>query len=176
MVTAAAPDATRYISALACARVHFGGGVGLCLTDEARGATVRHAVYIFDRAFARGRRIDLGGTPTRVRVSPNGKLAAITMYAEEHTPDGGERLATRALVFDLAGGDVILDLRDVTIDSSGHTTSRVRWISQPRLHGRQRRLLRHDVGVGPAVPYKRIDRFPPSRDYRRGSDERIPVT
>ncbi len=119
MVVAATPGGTRYVAALSCARVHYAGGAGLCLVEEAVGTTVAHAAYVFDRTFSRGRRIDLTGVPTRARIAPNGTIAAITIYGEEHAPNGDERLATHSVIIDMASGRVIADLRDFSIDWSG---------------------------------------------------------
>lgn len=119
MVRLDAPGSTRYVSELSCARLHFAGGRGLCLTEEPVGTSVVHAAYIFDRAFTRGPRIELTGIPTRVRVSPDGRRAAITVYGEEHSPDGEERLATNTIVVDLAAGSVVANLREFAIDRAG---------------------------------------------------------
>lgn len=119
MAPAAKPGGTRYVSALSCARVHYAGGAGLCLVEEAAGPTVAHAAYLFDRTFTRGKRIDLTGIPTRARVSPSGRMAAITVYGEEHAPGGEERLATNSIIIDVTSGSVIANLRDFTIEGSG---------------------------------------------------------
>ena len=119
MVPAGKPGSTRHVSSLSCARVHYAGGTGLCLIEEASGATVVHAAYLFDRTFTRGQRIDLTGIPTRARVSPSGRMAAITVYAEEHAPNGEERLATSSIIIDVTSGTVLANLRDFTIDGSG---------------------------------------------------------
>lgn len=117
MVPTAAPGRARHVAPLSCARVHFSGGAGLCLTEEMAGATVAHAAYIFDRTFTRTTRIDLTGIPTRARVSRDGRMAAVTVYAEEHAPNGGERVATNSMVIDIASGRVIANLREMALDN-----------------------------------------------------------
>ena len=116
MVQTDARESTRYVAELSCARVAYAAGSGLCLIEEPAGTTVTHAAFIFNRAFTRGRRIDLSGIPTRARVSPDGRIAAITVYGEEHLPGGEERLASWSVIVDVAAGRVVADLRDFKID------------------------------------------------------------
>jgi len=94
MVPALTPASARVFSRLSCARVHYAGGAGVCLVEEPEGNQLVHAAYFFDRALARGKRLLLSGIPTRARISPDGRRAAITVYGEEQMPDGSERLAS----------------------------------------------------------------------------------
>jgi hypothetical protein len=116
MLSAVAPDATRVFTALSCTRVHYAGGAGVCLVEEPEGSQVVHAAYVFDGNLTRGNRLRLSGIPTRVRVSPNGRRAAITVYGEEQLPDGQERLATDSILIDLPGGNVVARLREFVLD------------------------------------------------------------
>jgi hypothetical protein len=106
------------VTPLTCARVHFGGGRGLCLVEEAAAMATRHVAFVFDRRFRRQHRIPLAGVPTRVRVSPDGRLAAVSTYAEEESP-AGERLALESVLIDTVRGVVLADLRDFTVDPEG---------------------------------------------------------
>ena len=110
------PLTPRHITSLSCVRVHYAGGKGLCAVPEPGSEVPQHVVYVFDKSLTRGRRIPLRGVPTRLRVAPNGRYAAITTYAEEETPDG-ERLATDTVVVDLTSGAVLADLRDFRIEN-----------------------------------------------------------
>jgi hypothetical protein len=111
-----APGASSRISGLACSRLHYAGGRGLCAVQEAHvGRNVSNVAYVFDRSLTRGRRIPLDGIPTRLRVSPNGYVGAITTYAEEESPEG-ERLVSRTRVVDLQKGVVIADLSDFRLE------------------------------------------------------------
>ena len=114
-VAAATPGGPRHVSPLVCARVHYAGGTGLCLAEEAADGTVRYVADFFDRTFTRRTRLSLAGIPTRGRVSPDGRLAAITVYAEEEGA-GGERLASRTTLVDTTSGRVLADLHDFTLD------------------------------------------------------------
>lgn len=106
---------TRYISNLSCARVHYARGSGVCLVQEQSNDRAEYAAYVFDRRFSRQARIVLRGIPTRARVSPDGRRASITTYAEEESP-AGERLATESIIIDVRSGRVLADVRDFQID------------------------------------------------------------
>jgi hypothetical protein len=107
----------RYLTPLRCGRVHFAGGSGVCLAEHAEGTTVKFVADLFDRSFRQTHRLELAGVPTRVRVSPDGRLAAVTTYAEEESP-AGERLAIESILIDLPAGRVIADLREFAIDTA----------------------------------------------------------
>jgi hypothetical protein len=109
----------RRLTPLRCTRVHYGGNRGLCLSEHAEGTTVSHVADVFDSAFRRHQRIELAGVPTRVRVSPDGRLASVTTYAEEESP-AGERLAIESVLIDLAAGRVLADLREFALQSDDH--------------------------------------------------------
>lgn len=115
-LTLGRPGDDRQISHLACLRLHYAGGRGLCVTQESDGKDASHAAYVFDRSLTRGPRIALAGVPTRVRVAPDGRLAAITTYAEEESPEG-ERLAIDSIIVDMSSGRTVADLRQFRIEN-----------------------------------------------------------
>jgi hypothetical protein len=106
----------RYLSGLSCARVHYAGGTGLCLVEEVRGSRVRYLAHLFDRTLAPGTPIELDGVPIRARVAPDGRRAALTVYAEVESP-AGERLAMQTILVDVPARRVEADLRDFSLDS-----------------------------------------------------------
>jgi hypothetical protein len=110
------PDAQPRISRLQCSRVHYAGGRGLCARQETNSEDLVNVAYLFDRTLERGPRLELDGIPTRLRVAPNGRLGAITTYAEEESA-GGERLSTRTRIVDMRTGRQIADLRDFRIEN-----------------------------------------------------------
>ena len=118
VVPLAASVSRRYVTPLSCVRVHFAAGAGICVVEEARDRSVVHAAYTFDRHFVRRHRIELNGIPVRVRMSPNGRLAAITVYGEEESP-AGERLATETILVEVASGRTLADLRDFALSGGG---------------------------------------------------------
>ena len=115
-MTPATADGTRSLTTLRCSRLSFAGGSGLCLTEEEQEGVVKNVAYVFDRTFQRGARLVLPGVATRVRVAPNGDVAAITTYAEEESP-AGERLAIESVLIDLRTARTIADLREFHIDA-----------------------------------------------------------
>jgi hypothetical protein len=119
MVPALTPETTRVFTKLSCARVHYAGGAGICLVEEPQGNQVVHAAYFFDRTLTHGKRLILAGVPTRARISPDGRRAAITVYGEEEMPGGGERLATNTVLVDLSNGSVFARLREFALEGPG---------------------------------------------------------
>jgi len=69
----------RSATPLTCERVHFATNTGLCLAAEP-GLLRRYSAYIFDASFRRMHSIRLPGIPSRARVSPDGRLAAYTVF------------------------------------------------------------------------------------------------
>ncbi len=108
-------DATRQVGGLSCLRLHYAGGRGLCLVQETAENPPTYAAFVFDESLTRGVRFALSGVPTRVRVAPNGRRAAITTYEEEERPEG-ERLATHSIIVDLQSGQVLADLREFRLE------------------------------------------------------------
>jgi hypothetical protein len=118
-----AAHAARHLTPLRCARIHYRGGAGVCLVEEPRGRDTTHAAYVLDRRFSPRARIALAGIPVRGRVSPDGRVAAVTVYAEEESP-AGERLAAETLLIDLVSGRPLGDLREFALDSAGFAALR----------------------------------------------------
>jgi len=114
MVPARDPGSPRYVTSLVCERVVYASGTGLCLLEESKDATVKNVAYIFDKTFTKRQRIELAGVPIRARLSPDGKLATVTTYAEEESP-AGERLASESILIDAASGQVLADLREFAV-------------------------------------------------------------
>jgi dipeptidyl aminopeptidase/acylaminoacyl peptidase len=111
-----APGAKPRLAPLSCVRMHYAGGRGLCATQETRDVDMLNVAYVFDRTLQRGPRVELDGIATRLRVAPDGRLGAITTYAEEETPEG-ERLATRTRIVNMRTAQVMTDLREFRIEN-----------------------------------------------------------
>lgn len=112
-----APPAERAVSPLKCARVHFAGGRGVCLTVK-RNVLSTYSALVFDDRFRVLRTIDLAGLPSRVRVSPDGQRAATTVFV------GGDSYATagfstRTHFVDLATGRSLGDLERFSVQKDG---------------------------------------------------------
>ena len=75
--------AGRRATPLRCDRVDFAGERGVCLTTDRFYTT--HAIMVFDGAFEPLHRLPLHGVPSRVRLAPDGRLAAVTVFVSGHS-------------------------------------------------------------------------------------------
>ena len=75
---------TREASPLMCHRLHFAAGQGSCLV-VGRDFFTTYTAVLFDSAFTPRHRIPLNGIPSRTRVSPDGRHAAITVFVTGHS-------------------------------------------------------------------------------------------
>lgn len=107
-----------YITPLVCERVYFSGSRGICLTSEAHGTTTAWFADVFDDAFRRLFRLPLAGTPSRVRLSPDGRMASATMFEEGHAYDE-HGFSTRATIIDTITGRSLGDLEQFTTYRDG---------------------------------------------------------
>jgi hypothetical protein len=73
-----------YRPSLQCERVHFAGGMGVCLRAD-RGLLTTYSAQIFDESLEVRHTIDLPGGGSRARVAPDGKLAAVTVFVSGHS-------------------------------------------------------------------------------------------
>jgi hypothetical protein len=113
------PESTgRYRTELRCERVHFAGGVGLCLAAS-RGVITTFTAEIFGPDFRVRYSLPLkGGVPSRARVSPDGRRGAFTVFV------GGDSYAstsfsTRTTLLDMTSGNVIADLEQFAVTRDG---------------------------------------------------------
>lgn len=102
-----APDDTRQIARMQCDRLHYAAGRGVCLEAQ-RGALTSYTAHLFDDKFAVLRSYPLAGPPSRTRVSPDGRLAAFTVFVNGHgyaTPG----FTTRTSIVDTMVGSVLVE-------------------------------------------------------------------
>jgi hypothetical protein len=120
--TSLEPQGRRYTTNIFCQRVYFKADTGLCLTLEQR-PRIRERAYLFDAALAIRERLDLPGVPSRARVSPDGHLAAFTVFV------GGDSYAklgfsTRTRIIAAGTGHTIADLEEFQVLKGGaHLTA-----------------------------------------------------
>jgi hypothetical protein len=108
------PGQSMFVAPLACERVYFSGGNGICLSTESSGSSPVHFADVFNDRFERLHRIKLTGPPSRVRISPDGRRAAATVFESGHSY-AQEGFSTRTTVIDLARGAVIGDLEQYAV-------------------------------------------------------------
>jgi hypothetical protein len=118
VVSLSSPQATRRFASLRCDRVHFAGNRGLCLTAD-RGVFTTYTAVVFDGHFAELRRFSLAGTPSRTRVSPDGRYASVTVFVTGHAYDQAG-FSTRTTLLDASTGTVIAeDLEQFSVERNG---------------------------------------------------------
>lgn len=120
----AAPDGPRTVLPLSCLRVHIAAGRGICVETEA-AMPPRHVAVIFDATtFAPTATLTLSGPPSRARVSPDGRIAAVTVFEQGHSyADTG--FSTRTTLIDTATGAALGDLEQFTVQRDGQPFARV---------------------------------------------------
>lgn len=102
----------RAASEINCARAYYAAGHGVCA-----GTTPRSDARVFDSQLQATSSIQLDGVPSRVRISPNGRLAATTVFVVGHGY-ASIGFSTRTTIDDLAGGQR-LDLENLVVTKDG---------------------------------------------------------
>ena len=112
-----APDAPRYRSALRCERLYYAASVGVCLAAE-RGVFTAYSALTFGPDLKIRRSVSLQGVPSRVRVSSDGRRAAITLFVvgDSYNSTG---FSTRTTILDVASGGSIADLESFAVTRAG---------------------------------------------------------
>jgi len=103
----AAPDGARSLTPLACERVHYAAGTGVCLRAD-RGAVTTYKALLFDARFTPGQTLPLAGPPSRARVSPDGKRIAFTVFINGHAYSN-PGFTTRTSIVDAATGRYVVE-------------------------------------------------------------------
>ena len=112
-----APETERYETKLRCERVHFARGVGVCLTGERKAITTFYA-SIFGPDFRVRHTVKLAGTPSRARMSPDGRRAAVTVFVSGDSYNSGG-FSTRTTLIEVESGHVISDLEAFAVTKDG---------------------------------------------------------
>jgi hypothetical protein len=103
---------------LNCERAYFANGYGVCLTAE-RGSITTHRAFIFDSSL-KWRRVlpPLKGIPSRARVSPDGRYAAITVFVSGDSYSPGT-FSTRVEIYRTDDGSRVAELEEFTVELDG---------------------------------------------------------
>ncbi len=115
-------DAPVFVDGLSCEVVHFAANTGVCLQAD-RGVITRYSAVLFDSAFRPAHKIPLNGIPSRARVSPDGRLAAVTVFLSGHSYASVD-FTTKTLLIDTANGEVLANLEDFQMSRDGSPFSR----------------------------------------------------
>ncbi len=102
---------------LACERVDYSAGRGICLTVD-RGAVTTYGATIFDQDLRSVATLDLPGLPSRTRVSADGRHGAMTnfVYGDSYA---AATFSTRTQLLDLSTGESLGDLEQFTATKDG---------------------------------------------------------
>jgi hypothetical protein len=102
------PDASHVALGMPCERVGFAAGRGICLQAD-RGVFTTFRAVLFDRAFNQRSTIKLDGSPSRTRVSADGRVGAITVFLSGHSY-AVSAFSTKTILIDMGSGDVLGEL------------------------------------------------------------------
>jgi hypothetical protein len=103
---------------LACERVYYAAGHGLCLAVGSSG--VDYVATIFDSRFRPRHQFALTGLPSRARVSPDGRYGATTVFVAGHAylgTSGG--FSTTTTIVDMRSGDTVAQLERFAVSKDG---------------------------------------------------------
>jgi hypothetical protein len=111
------PDGTRVVSDLKCERVYAIADEGLCLVPEG-GLVTRYWAVVFGPDFKERKRIELAGSPSRARISPDGRYGATTVFVFGHSY-ADAAFSTQTTIIDMEAGAVIDELEQFTAYRDG---------------------------------------------------------
>jgi Tol biopolymer transport system component len=102
---------------MTCEVVYFAVGRGICLKAK-RGVFTRYTAELFSAQFERLATVPLAGIPSRTRISPDGRLAAVTVFMTGHSYSSVD-FTTQTLLLDVPGGQVVTDLEQLAVMRDG---------------------------------------------------------
>jgi hypothetical protein len=97
-----------------CDRVSFAAGNGICLQTE-RGMFTTYKAVVFDETMQPRHTLKLEGSPSRTRVSADGRLGAVTVFVTGQAHGySSSSFSTRTSLIDMASGEELTDLEQFT--------------------------------------------------------------
>jgi hypothetical protein len=112
------PDGRRHIGRLTCERVAFAAGTGICMAQSHALPVPTYETRFFDAHQRVTGKLSVKGTPSRARVSPDGRYAASTTFAGGDSYTNPGQFSTRTVVYDVEKKKSLGDLEafKVTLD------------------------------------------------------------
>jgi hypothetical protein len=107
------------LTALACGRVYYAAGIGICLNYDDTAVVNFAWVTLFGSDFKPRYQFKVDGVISRTRVSPDGRYAAFTMLDSGHSYTD-INLSTSTVLLDTATGESLGNLEDFTTWKDGH--------------------------------------------------------
>ncbi len=117
------PEGPRALTRLSCQRIYFDAGRGLCLgegggTRPLEDDVIATHAYVFGADLEIRQDIPLGGFPSRVRVSPDGRYGAATVFVYGHSyAEAG--FSTATTLFNLETGSKLGNLEQFAVSRDG---------------------------------------------------------
>ncbi|WP_410654299.1 hypothetical protein [Amycolatopsis sp. lyj-112] len=113
-VPADQPGEPRKVAGLSCDRFAASAGTALCLAAQPGVLPPMTDVIVLDKDLREIRRLELPGTPSRGRVSPDGELVYWTMFVsgDSYAATG---FSTRAGILDLSSGQLLKSIEEMTV-------------------------------------------------------------
>ncbi|WP_037306786.1 TolB family protein [Amycolatopsis orientalis] len=111
-VPADRPGEPRKVAGLSCDRFATSAGTALCLAAQPGVLPPMTDVIVLDQDLKEIRRVELPGTPSRGRVSPDGKLVYWTLFVngDSYAENG---FSTRAGILDLSTGNLMKSIEEM---------------------------------------------------------------
>jgi hypothetical protein len=114
-IAPAVPAGHGAVTALRCARVYFAAaGSGICLA-RGRGFAAGYEADVFGPDLRVRHRLAVDGIPSRARVSPDGRLGAVTLFVTGDSYADPGSFSTRTTIIDLAAGRKVAGLEDFVV-------------------------------------------------------------
>ncbi|MEU3628969.1 hypothetical protein BS329_19010 [Amycolatopsis coloradensis] len=117
-VPADRPEEVRKVAGLSCDRFAASAGTALCLAAQPGVLPPMTDVIVLDKDLNEIRRVELPGTPSRGRVSPDGKLVYWTLFVngDSYAETG---FSTRAGILDLSSGQLLKSIEEMALFLDG---------------------------------------------------------
>lgn len=106
----------RRLSPLRCARVYVAPSNGLCVARE--GASGSYQARVLDANLRVRHVLDVAGSPSRARISPDGRYGAVTLFVSGHAYET-RGISTETTLIDLGRGTRIGQLEQFTTSRAG---------------------------------------------------------
>jgi hypothetical protein len=117
------PDAPYAATPLECDRIAFAGDHGICLR-QGGGLITKYEAVLFDGRFRETRTITLEGSPSRTRLSPDGRLGAITVFVSGAAHGySSPSFSTKTIIVDTTTGATLGDLEQFAATRDGQPFS-----------------------------------------------------
>ena len=97
------------------------GDVGICVRHSSRTLDAAFKNHYFDRSFTRVGSGRGSGIPSRARVSPSGKLAAVTSFRSGHSYDTSGAFSTQTVIYAARSGKPVVTLEAMHVFKDGET-------------------------------------------------------